>query len=194
MLFGNFTPRSSGLPPTAGQTTGEVLVVGPSGSAEWGSVAGTGDVVGPVSSVAGNIPVFADTSGKVLIDSGFAPSDFSSGPSGVDNIVLNHEFYLDGQTVLNDTKVFTYETQSESTLKSVIVRPSSPRLSGTLTVLIKKNGVTQATLVLDNVNDDKIENSGLNVNYLVDDLLEIHITDSAFTPVPNTITVSILLD
>lgn len=194
MLGGNFTPRSSGLPSVAGQSPGEILVIGPSGVAEWGSVAGTGDVVGPLSAVSGNIPIFADNTGKVLADSGFAPSDFTGGGGSADNIVLNPEFYLDGQNTLSNTKVFTYEMQVESTLKSVIVRPTSPRLSGTLSIVVKKNGVTQDTLVLDNVNSTKVENSSLNVQYLVDDLLEIHLTENSFTPIPNSLSVSLLLD
>ena len=40
---------------------------------KWAAVAGTGDVVGPSSAVAGNIAVFSGTSGKLLSDSGAAP-------------------------------------------------------------------------------------------------------------------------
>lgn len=46
-------------------------------SAKWaaasGSAGGSGDVVGPGSSVAGNVAVFADASGKVLADGGRPP-------------------------------------------------------------------------------------------------------------------------
>lgn len=37
---------------------------------------GTGDVVGPVSSVTGNLVSFGDTTGDLLADSGVAPADF----------------------------------------------------------------------------------------------------------------------
>lgn len=43
---------------------------------KWASVAsggGSGDVVGPASSVAGNVAVFADATGKLLADGGVAP-------------------------------------------------------------------------------------------------------------------------
>jgi hypothetical protein len=37
---------------------------------------GAGDVVGPPSSVAGDFPSFADTTGKLLVDSGYSPNSF----------------------------------------------------------------------------------------------------------------------
>ncbi len=40
--------------------------------------AGSGDVVGPNSSISGNIPIFASGSGKILSDSGFSTSSFAS--------------------------------------------------------------------------------------------------------------------
>lgn len=44
----------------------------------WGSVAGTGDVVGPSSAVDENIPVFDGVTGKLVKDSGFSVSGISA--------------------------------------------------------------------------------------------------------------------
>lgn len=58
----------------------------PKAFAPNGVTAGTGDVTGPGSSTAGNFPAFADTGGKTLEDSGYAPADFAAHdyvPSGM---------------------------------------------------------------------------------------------------------------
>lgn len=49
-----------------------------------------GDVVGPASSVSGNLPSFADTTGKLLQDSGIAAADVVEGPASAvaDNVAL----------------------------------------------------------------------------------------------------------
>jgi len=49
------------------------------GDGTWKTVAGSGDVTGPGASVAGNLPVFADSTGKVLADSGVAPGTIGAG-------------------------------------------------------------------------------------------------------------------
>lgn len=46
------------------------------GDGTWGNPAGSGDVVGPVSSTTGNVPTFADISGNVL-DGGFPVTTFA---------------------------------------------------------------------------------------------------------------------
>jgi hypothetical protein len=68
---------------TFGATDGQVLVFD-DGTSSWGpgTVAGTGDVVGPASSVDGNLAAFNGTSGKLLADSGkAAPSGAIVGTS-----------------------------------------------------------------------------------------------------------------
>jgi hypothetical protein len=63
---------SSGGPLDAG------YVVGPPGA----DGTGTGDVVGVAPSVAGNFPVYTDTTGKEIEDSGLSPADFASAAQG----------------------------------------------------------------------------------------------------------------
>ena len=48
------------------------------GNIEGAPGEGSGDVVGPASSVDGNFPVFSGTSGKVIADSGQKPADYSA--------------------------------------------------------------------------------------------------------------------
>ncbi len=64
------------IPPLPG-SNGDVLTVV---AGRWTSAApaagGTGDVNGPVTSVAGNIAIFSDTTGNNLADSGVAPAAF----------------------------------------------------------------------------------------------------------------------
>jgi hypothetical protein len=43
---------------------------------------GTGDVIGPAGATAGNLPIFSGTSGKLLADSGVAPSSFATSTQG----------------------------------------------------------------------------------------------------------------
>lgn len=54
------------------------------------SVGGNGDVVGPAGSVGGNVPSFADATGKLLDDSGIAAADIVEGPASAidENIVI----------------------------------------------------------------------------------------------------------
>jgi hypothetical protein len=83
---------------------GEYLMSnGPAVAPSFETPSGTGDVVGPASSVSGNIPVFADTTGKLLSDSGDSLSDYGnlgdnetvtgdwdfSGSLGIGNILYN---------------------------------------------------------------------------------------------------------
>lgn len=56
-------------------TDGQVMSL-QGGFPAWKSVAGTGDVVGPSSSIAGNLAAFGDATGKGLADSGIAVSAF----------------------------------------------------------------------------------------------------------------------
>lgn len=53
-----------------GGTTGQVLTGVTGGAPVWGSVAGTGDVVGPVSSVDGRLAVFNGATGKLIAQAG----------------------------------------------------------------------------------------------------------------------------
>lgn len=46
----------------------------------WGAGSSSGNVVGPDSSVSGNLPSFADTSGVLLQDSGIAAANVAIGP------------------------------------------------------------------------------------------------------------------
>ena len=50
------------------------------------SAGGTGDVVGPEGATAGNLPVFADATGKLIEDSGASPQDFAPASHGVDHV------------------------------------------------------------------------------------------------------------
>lgn len=53
--------------------------------------AGSGDVTGPAGATSGNIPTFADATGKVLADSGSSPADFEPVRGGDDNYVTDAE-------------------------------------------------------------------------------------------------------
>ena len=56
-------------------TEGQILKVG-STTLEWGAVSGTGDVVGPSSSVTNNLASYDGITGKLIKDSGLSGSDF----------------------------------------------------------------------------------------------------------------------
>jgi hypothetical protein len=57
--------------PETGANRATYWVLGPEGGTNG---AGSGDTIGPASSVTGNLPAFADTAGKLLVDSGIAQS------------------------------------------------------------------------------------------------------------------------
>jgi len=65
------------LPATQG-AAGTILQNNGSGVLSW-SGAGVGDVVGPAGAVLHNVPIFADTTGKVLADSGLTLSGTNTG-------------------------------------------------------------------------------------------------------------------
>lgn len=44
-------------------------------AARWVALPGEGDVIGPASSISGNLPVLSGTSGKLIADSGVSPAD-----------------------------------------------------------------------------------------------------------------------
>lgn len=67
--------QASGLP--EGGEEGQVIVI-VDGEPAWGNVEGTGDVVGPASSVDGNFAAFGGTAGKLIADSGKKASDFAA--------------------------------------------------------------------------------------------------------------------
>lgn len=62
-------------------TVGQVLQISGS-NPTWANIAGTGDVIGPASSVTGNIPSFTNTTGKVLSDSGIPATSIQSATAG----------------------------------------------------------------------------------------------------------------
>jgi len=52
---------------------------------EWVLGTGDGDVVGPSSATTGNLPTFADGTGKLLQDSGTSPASFATAAQGTDS-------------------------------------------------------------------------------------------------------------
>jgi hypothetical protein len=116
---------------------GEVLKM-VSGAPAWGTVAGTGDVVGPGSSVSGNLPRFSGTSGKIIEDSGKLAADMVTGPaSAVSGNVAS--FSGTSGKVIADAGVVA---------ANIVTGPASatangiPRFSGTGGKTIKDSGVT----------------------------------------------------
>lgn len=77
------------LPSQTGNS-GKVLTT--NGSAlSWGTVAGTGDVVGPASAVDNNFASFDLTTGKLIQDSGFSSASFAAALGADDNYVTDAE-------------------------------------------------------------------------------------------------------
>lgn len=81
---------SPSLPPTRGSlaidTSGGssstmYLGTGSSWVGITGAAGGAGDVIGPASSVTGDVAIFSDTTGKVIADSGILASGLVSGPA-----------------------------------------------------------------------------------------------------------------
>jgi hypothetical protein len=102
------------LPPGA---DGQVLGASKSSplGVAWGVGSSSGNVVGPDSSVTGNLPSFADTSGALLQDSGIASATVAKGPgtSTANHIAAFDD--TDGVTLIDSGVLYT----------SVVLGPSS---------------------------------------------------------------------
>lgn len=103
------------------------------GDGQWASPAGGGDVVGPASSTTGNVPQFADTTGK-LINGGKAINDSSSASaiSTGTNLVTERDIYY-GLPTINNSHTYTSST--------TIYAPTTGQTSD---YLLAGNGTTSA--------------------------------------------------
>ena len=80
---------------------GQVLTTNGGGTLSWESDGG-GNVLGPVSSVAGHFSLFADTTGKLIADSGLSPATVVQNPAIVD-------WDAGGVTIENPLRVLMYD-------------------------------------------------------------------------------------
>lgn len=89
------------------------------GDDTWQTIAGGGDVTGPASSVARDVPIFSDTGGKTLIDSGvIMPSASTSGVNIAEQFVINRSAYTIPTAGLGLRKMFNDPTNGAVTLAS----------------------------------------------------------------------------
>ena len=109
-------PGGGGAPtPLEPGLTNQLLRINPAADlgVEWAS-AGNGDVAGPGSSTANNLAIFADTSGNLLDDAGYAVADLVLGAGTVaDNTIPRFDGTTGGQlqpslVVISNSDVMTF--------------------------------------------------------------------------------------
>lgn len=129
----NVSITAHGLVPKAPNVAGQYL----NGTGAWATPAGAGDVTGPGSSVSGNIATYGDTSGTLLADSGYAPTDFAVAAEGVTNGDSHNHIDGDGASLtegalsLSDVTTANASTDQHGLLK---------KLSGTSTQYLDGSG------------------------------------------------------
>lgn len=163
--------------------SGQIDIISTSGGT------GTGNVVGPSSSVAGNFPAFGDTTGKTLVDSLFSPEDFLRAENNLSDVADKTESFdtIAPGTTKGDLIVFNGTNNVRVPIGSngQVLTANSAQASGVdwtagssgLTTLTTTAGI--ATVTSGNVNFVNGPNITLSAN---SNVFQVALNDAVYLP------------